>query len=403
MDVNSPRCHPAPVGALLCLLSAAGFGAMAVFGKLAYDEGVEVGDLLLVRFALASVALVAIAAATGKLRGLPRRVVVAGLGMGAIGYAAQSGLFFAALERMDASLLALILYVYPALVLAGAVALRRERATSRRVAALVVALAGVALVLLGAASGEVDAVAALLGFAAAVTYTVYILTGDRVGAGVSPLALSALICTGATCTFAIGAVVRGGPELGFSAAGWGWVGAIALVCTVAAILLFFAGLARVGPSTAAILSTLEPVVTVGLAAAVFGESLSAVQLLGGALVLGAVVVMQWPAGAPQRRGVRDAGASCRPRPLSAASGAALSSDGRAAAGAPAATSATASTSRRPAVATRRCSARSRRGRRRAGRGRGTARAPTRSSCRPRRRSRARRGRSPPRRTCGRRR
>ena len=89
--------------------------------------------------------------------------------------------------------------------------------------------------------------------------------------------------------------MRGGPELGFSAAGWGWVGAIALVCTVAAILLFFAGLARVGPSTAAILSTLEPVVTVGLAAAVFGESLSAVQLLGGALVLGAVVVMQWPA------------------------------------------------------------------------------------------------------------
>ncbi len=295
MDVNGPRCHAPAVGALLCLLSAAGFGAMAVFGKLAYDEGVEVGDLLLVRFALASVALVAIAAATGKLRGLPRRVVVAGLGMGAIGYAAQSGLFFAALERMVASLLALILYVYPALVLAGAVALGRERATARRVAALVVALAGVALVLLGAASGEVDAVAALLGFAAAVTYTDYILTGDRVGAGVSPLALSALICTGATCTFAIGAVVRGGPELGFSAAGWGWVGAIALVCTVAAILLFFAGLARVGPSTAAILSTLEPVVTVGLAAAVFGESLSAVQLLGGALVLGAVVVMQWPA------------------------------------------------------------------------------------------------------------
>ena len=39
--------------------------------------------------------------------------------MGAIGYAAQSGLFFAALERMDASLLALILYVYPAIVLLG--------------------------------------------------------------------------------------------------------------------------------------------------------------------------------------------------------------------------------------------------------------------------------------------
>src|SRR5215217_1812348 len=137
---------------------------MAIFGKLAYDAGVEVGDLLLVRFALASVLLLAIAGATGALRGLPRRAVLAGLAMGAIGYAAQSGLFFGALERMDASLLALILYTYPALVLVGAVALGRERATTRRVVALAVALAGVALVLAGAASGAVDPLGAAMGF-----------------------------------------------------------------------------------------------------------------------------------------------------------------------------------------------------------------------------------------------
>ncbi len=283
------------VGPLLCLLSAAGFGAMAIFGKLAYDEGVGVGDLLLMRFAIAAALLLAIAGARGALRGLPRRAVLAGLAMGAIGYAAQSGLFFGALERMDASLLALILYVYPALVLIGAVALGRERASARRVAALGIALAGVALVLAGAASGSVDALATAMGFGAALAYTAYILTGDRVGAGVPPLALAALVCTGATCTFALASVVRGGPELGFGGEAWLWFGAIALVSTVGAILTFFAGLARVGPSAASILSTLEPVVTVGLAAAAFGESLGAVQLVGGALVLGAVVVMQWPA------------------------------------------------------------------------------------------------------------
>src|SRR6478752_4246113 len=58
------------MGALLCLLSAAGFGAMAIFGKLAYDSGVEVGDLLLLRFALAAAVLLAIAATTGALRGV---------------------------------------------------------------------------------------------------------------------------------------------------------------------------------------------------------------------------------------------------------------------------------------------------------------------------------------------
>ena len=285
----------ARVGPLLCLLSAAGFGAMAIFGKLAYDAGVELGDLLLVRFALAAALLLLVAWATGALRGLARRPVLAALGMGAIGYATQAGLFFAALERMDASLLALVLYAYPALVLVAAVALGRERATRRRVAALVVASAGTALVLAGAASGTLDPVGTAMGFGAALAYTAYILTGDRVVAGVPPVALSALVCTGATGTFAIAALVTGGPELAFGADGWAWLGAIALVSTVGAVLAFFAGLARVGPSAASILSTLEPVVTVGLAAAAFGEALSAVQLAGGALVLAAVVVMQWPA------------------------------------------------------------------------------------------------------------
>ena len=290
------------VGPLLCLLSAAGFGAMAIFGKLAYDAGVELGDLLLVRFALAAAVLLAVAWAAGALRGLPRRPVLAALGMGAIGYATQAGLYFAALERMDASLLALVLYAYPALVLVAAVALGRERATRRRVAALVVATAGTVLVLAGAASGTLDPLGTAMGFGAALAYTAYILVGDRVVAGVPPVALAALVCTGATGTFAAAALVTGGPELGFGAEGWGWLGAIALVSTVAAILAFFAGLARVGPSSASILSTLEPVVTVGLAAAAFGESLGAVQLVGGVLVLSAVVVMQWPAGASLRAG-----------------------------------------------------------------------------------------------------
>jgi drug/metabolite transporter (DMT)-like permease len=293
------------MGALLCILSAAAFGAMAIFGKLAYDEGVEVGDLLLVRFALAAAALLAIALARGALRGLPRRAVLVSLAMGAIGYATQSGLFFSALERMDASLLALVLYTYPVLVCVGAVALGRERLSARRVGALLVASAGVALVLAGAASGSFDALGAAMGFGAALAYTTYILVGDRVVAGVPLPALAALVCTGATATFLAASAFRGGPDLSFGAAGLGWIGAIALVSTVGAILMFFAGLARVGPSAAAILSVFEPVVTVALAAAAFGESLAPVQLAGAVLVLAAVVVMQWPGRGAMAR-LRDA-------------------------------------------------------------------------------------------------
>ena len=284
------------MGALLCILSAAGFGTMAIFGKLAYEEDVAVGDLLLFRFALAAAILLAIAHARGVLRGLSRRAALTALAMGAIGYATQSGLFFSALERMDASLLALILYTYPALVVAAAIALGRERASGRRIAGLAAASAGAALVLAGAASGQFDALGGRDGLRRRAR--LHDLHPRRRPGRRRDTAAGA---RGARVHGRDGhasrwrRVVRGGPELGFSAEGWGWIGAIALTSTVFAILTFFAGLERVGPSAAAILSVFEPVVTVALAAIVFGESLGAVQVAGGALVLLAVVVVQWPA------------------------------------------------------------------------------------------------------------
>jgi drug/metabolite transporter (DMT)-like permease len=284
------------MGSFLCLLSAAAFGAMAIFGKLAYDAGVEVGALLLVRFGLAAAVLALVAGAIGALRGLGRRALVAGLLMGAIGYATQAGLFFLALERMDASLLSLLLYTYPALVTGAAIVIGREQPSRRKGVALTVATAGTALVLAGAATGALDPLGTVMALGAAVAYTAYILTGDRVVAGVPPLALAALVTAGATVTFGVVVFATGGPDLSFAAEGWGWLVAIALISTVGAIIAFFAGLARVGPSTASILSTLEPVVTVGLAAAAFSEALTAVQLVGGALVLGTVLVLNAPRG-----------------------------------------------------------------------------------------------------------
>ena len=77
-----------------------------------------------------------------------------------------------------------------------------------------------------------------------------------------------------------------------SAAGFAWLGGLAVVSTVGAVALFFAGLRRVGPTAASILSTLEPLVTVALAFVVFGDSLGPVQLAGGALVLSAVLAVR---------------------------------------------------------------------------------------------------------------
>jgi drug/metabolite transporter (DMT)-like permease len=280
----------------MCIGSAAGFGAMAIFGKLAYDEGTTVGTLLSSRFALAAVLFWALVLAGGEaaagLRSLGRRDLFMALGLGAFGYAAQAGCFFAALDRIDASLLSLMLYTYPSMVAVAAILLGRERADARRFTALVLASGGLVLVLANAKAGTLDPIGAVLALGAASVYTTYILTSQGIAGRMSPMLLSALVCTGATVTLTAGTALIGDLEPGaVTATGWGWLLSLAIVSTVVAVGLFFAGLRRVGPTSAAILSTAEPVVTVLLAFVVFGEVLGPLQLLGGAFVIAAVLVL----------------------------------------------------------------------------------------------------------------
>jgi drug/metabolite transporter (DMT)-like permease len=92
-------------GTLMCLGSAAAFGAMAVFGKLAYADGATVGTLLAIRFALAAAlfwALVVGGGAAHEVFALAARDVVAGLALGAGGYALQAGCVVALHARRPA-------------------------------------------------------------------------------------------------------------------------------------------------------------------------------------------------------------------------------------------------------------------------------------------------------------
>ena len=281
---------------LFCLASAAAFGVMGVLGKLAYEEGATVGTLLATRFVLAAAVFwlfMVCAGRIGDLRGLSRRDLGFAVGLGAVVYGAQAGCAFAALERLDASLFSLLLYTFPVLVTVAAVALGREPVRTRTAFALLLASSGLVLVLAGAAAGSLDPLGTLLALGAAVIYSAYILGSEGVASRLGPLLLSTLLCAGAATTLTLVGLAAGDlAPARVSASGYLWLGALAVVSTVGAIALFFAGLRRVGPTAASILSTLEPVVTVALAFVTFGEALGPVQLAGGALVLSAVLAVR---------------------------------------------------------------------------------------------------------------
>jgi drug/metabolite transporter (DMT)-like permease len=274
-------------GVGLAFASAASFGVMPVLTKVVYDDGVGPLGVLSVRFTLAAVVLLVLARLRGEV--LPRgRQLRALLLLGGVGYVVESLCYFSALERISAGLTALILYVYPALVVVLSAVLLRQKPRPALVIAVATAFVGTVLTIGPAAGGEVIGI--LLGLGAAASYSVYIVISSREAVGSGPFVTAGVIMAACGVVYDVMAVASGA-ALPHSPPAWLALLTVALVCTVIAVAAFFAALALLGPSDTAVVSTLEPVVSVLAAAAFLGERLSVVQLAGGVLVLAAVFVI----------------------------------------------------------------------------------------------------------------
>jgi len=258
---------------------------MAIFARYAYAGGAEVIAVLFLRFGIAAVLMTAFMLVTRRRWPRGRNLALL-LAMGGVLYVGQSMSFFSALNHASAGLVALLLYLHPFIVtVLGALFLGQMLGVGRIVAVLS-ALVGTALILGGGIAG--DALGVALGISAALIYSVYILVGSRVLAEEDPLAAATVVMIGAAAVFASLALAQQ-PAFPTSVSAWVAVFAIAVVCTVVAMLGFFIGIRNLGGADASTLSTLEPVVTIALAAVFLGEPFSALQIVGGAIILGAVV------------------------------------------------------------------------------------------------------------------
>lgn len=275
------------MGQLLCIASALCFGAMAILGRFAAASGVDVATLLLLRFTIAGAVLWALLAIRRERLPAGRDLAVL-VGMGAIGYAGQAFSYFSALEHASAGLVALLLYLHPVIVAVLARIVLGHALRLVQLVAIALAVAGSALTVGNATDGS--ALGVFFGLAAASIYAVYILTGSRLSSETTPIASTTVVVTAAAAVFAARAAVAG-VRLPATAGGWAAVLAIALVCTVAAVALFLAGLERLGPVRATIYSTVEPAFTILLAWVVLGERMTLLRAGGGALILGGVLLL----------------------------------------------------------------------------------------------------------------
>lgn len=282
------RRHASLGGLLLVALSGVSFGALGVLGRLAYAAGADVPTVLFLRFSLAGLVLAAVMGLRRERFARGRVLLALGL-LGGVGYVSESLAYFTALTLAPAGLVALLLYLFPALVALLSVWVERERLGRGRALAIALAFAGTCLTL-DLSGGDTRPLGIALGVLSALIYAVYILASARVLRHAGALGASTVIVLSAGAVYA-GIVLARGPRWPQTPGGWAAVAGLALLCTVVAVLALLAGMARVGAVNAALLSTLEPLVAVLLGALFLGERLSVAQGLGGLCILAAVVLL----------------------------------------------------------------------------------------------------------------
>lgn len=274
-------------GSLLIVGSAVSFGFLAFFAAEARARGLSTETLLFLRFALAAAFLIAVTLARRERWPHPGRLLAL-VAMGAVGYVGEALCYFKALELIPAGLVALLLYLYPGLVALLSRAFYGAKIDRTRGLALAVAMCGTLLTIGPVGGGNAKGI--LLGLGSAVLYSAYIVAGVKVTRGVPAMVSTTVVCTSAAASYGL-LLLRTGATWPRTPLDWAPVLGISLISTVVAILLFFAGLSRVGPVRASTLSTLEALTTVLVGALLMGERLSPLQWIGGALILTAAIFL----------------------------------------------------------------------------------------------------------------
>ena len=276
------------LGVFLIILSALFSGTLAIFACLAYQAGTNPITLLFLRFSIAGVFMILVMAAQGVA--FPRgRTLFVLIAMGALFYVSLSLSFFTALTMAPAGLVVILLYLYPAFVTILTAIFLKKPVTTFNIVALLLSFIGIVFIV-GLNSGKGQILGILLAILTALLFAIYLVLSHK-----SIIKAGALSAT-TVLTFSAGIVFGGivavkGVEFPVTMAGWVYAVAVALIPTVLAFLTLFAGLKRIEPPNAAIILTMEPVIAVVLAAVILGETITPVKILGGMMILSAVILL----------------------------------------------------------------------------------------------------------------
>ena len=298
-----PTARAGWLGAAIVLLAACLFGSLGTASRLAYDAGVQPFAFVAERAVAGALGLLLVVLVTRRRQAAPSaRIGRAARNPLLLAVLLGSGVnmsLFLAFDRTTVALALLVFYTYPAMIAGASVLLGREPLDLARLAALVLALAGMIAVVLGGlgpgSAVQVDALGILLSLSAAAFQTAFVLTAGRYASVRADVAIGAVLA-GSTVIAGVAAIATGGVAAMLqpleSAPVVVLLIGVGLFAAALPSVLLLTGIRWIGGVRTGILMLFEPVVGVALAAALLAEGLHPLQVAGGATILIAALLVQ---------------------------------------------------------------------------------------------------------------
>jgi drug/metabolite transporter (DMT)-like permease len=292
--MNSGKINPVK-GHLYVVAAAIMWASSGTAGKALFEGGMTPFELVQIRVTLSAL-LLAVAFGTSA-KGL-LRIRIKDLGyflvLGGVSMAMVQGTYFYAISKIHVAAAILLQYMAPILVAFFSVCFWKERLTVSKLAALLLAFSGCYLVVGGYNLQllQMNRLGVMGGLAAAVCFAGYTLLGERGMHRYRPWTVLFYALAFSALTWHILYPPFHYMAAGFSLTQWAWILYITVVGTIFPFGLFFLGINYIRSTRASITATLEPISAGFMAFFLLGEAMELLQVVGGALVIGSIVLLQ---------------------------------------------------------------------------------------------------------------
>ena len=276
---------------MLIVLSACTFGSLSTLTVLITRAGMPLLPAMFWRYLLAGSVLL-IFLRGRAVRDVSREDAIRLMIVGGLGQALITYLSLYALEFLPVGPLAFLFYTYPAWLAAISAALGREDLTLTRFIALSIAMLGIVVMVGTPGTVQLNAFGIALALGTAFLYALYLPSLNQVQRGIPADVSSFYLICGVLVAFSIGNLVTRRLQIPVTTELWGLLVLISLFSTVLAFASLIAGMRVLGPVRTSIVATIEPFFTAVLGSFLLDQKLTRSIFAGGALIAGAVLLLQ---------------------------------------------------------------------------------------------------------------